>query len=61
LGGGSSRAAKEFPNLEMDVVEIDPEVIQIAKTTSTCAKQEPPTPRQDGRLFHPHRTDTTSS
>src|SRR6266704_2212425 len=33
LGGGSipKKLQKEFPSLEIDVVEIDPEVIQIAK------------------------------
>jgi len=34
LGGGSipKKLQKEFPALEIDVVEIDPEVVQIAKT-----------------------------
>ena len=34
LGGGSipKKLQKEFPSLEIDVVEIDPEVIQLAKT-----------------------------
>ncbi len=33
LGGGSipKKLNKEFPNLEIDAIELDPEVIRIAK------------------------------
>ena len=54
LGGGSipKKLQKEFPSLEIDVVEIDPEVIQIAKNHFSV--RESKTLRlhaQDGRLF----------
>ncbi len=54
LGGGSipKKVQKEFPSLEMDAVEIDPEVIQIAK--SHFDVRESKNLRlyaQDGRLF----------
>jgi spermidine synthase len=54
LGGGSipKKLEKEFPSLEMDAVEIDPEVIQIAKTHFNV--RESKTLRlhaQDGRMF----------
>ena len=54
LGGGSipKKLQKEFPNLEIDVVEIDPEVIQMAKDHFNV--RESRTLRlhaQDGRLF----------
>jgi spermidine synthase len=54
LGGGSipKKLQKEFPSLEMDVVEIDPEVVQIAKSHFNV--RESKTFRihaQDGRLF----------
>ena len=54
LGGGSipKKLEKEFPYLEMDAVEIDPAVIQIAKTHFNV--RESKTLRlhaQDGRMF----------
>ncbi|HWO43244.1 MAG TPA: fused MFS/spermidine synthase [Candidatus Eisenbacteria bacterium] len=54
LGGGSipKKLQKEFPALEIDAVEIDPEVVQIAK--QHFAVRESKTLRlhaQDGRLF----------
>jgi len=54
LGGGSipKKLQKEFPSLEIDVVEIDPEVIQMAKNHFNV--RESRTLRlhaQDGRLF----------
>lgn len=54
LGGGSipKKLLKEFPSLEIDAVEIDPEVIQIAK--SHFEVRESKNLRlhaQDGRLF----------
>ncbi len=54
LGGGSipKKYQKEFPSLEMDVAEIDPEVIQVAKKYFFF--REGKTLRvhaQDGRLF----------
>lgn len=54
LGGGSipKKLQKEFPNLEMDVVEIDPEVIQIAKTHFNVRESKNlRLHAQDGRLF----------
>ncbi len=54
LGGGSvpKKWQKEFPSLDMDVAEIDPEVVQIAKKYFSF--QEGGSVRahaQDGRLF----------
>jgi spermidine synthase len=54
LGGGSipKKLAKEFPSLEMDVVEIDPEVVQSAKTHFTVRESKNlRLHAQDGRLF----------
>jgi spermidine synthase len=54
LGGGSipKKLQKEFPNLEMDVVEIDPEVIQIAKNHFNVRESKNlRLHAQDGRLF----------
>jgi spermidine synthase len=54
LGGGSipKKLQKEFPALEMDVVEIDPEVIQIAKTHFNVRESKTlKLHAQDGRLF----------
>jgi len=54
LGGGSipKKLQKEFPNLEMDVVEIDPEVIQIAKNHFNVREgKNLRLHAQDGRLF----------
>ena len=54
LGGGSipKKYQKEFPSLEMDVAEVDPEVIQVAKKYFFLKEEKnlrvyP----QDGRLF----------
>src|SRR6185503_1319588 len=54
LGGGSipKKLNKEFPNLEIDAIEIDPEVIKIAKDhfnvkESSLLRLH----AQDGRLF----------
>ncbi|HEX9445748.1 MAG TPA: fused MFS/spermidine synthase, partial [Candidatus Binatia bacterium] len=54
LGGGSvpKKWQKEFPALEMDVAEIDPEVVQVAKKYFSFSEGK--TLRvhaQDGRLF----------
>src|SRR5262245_6407402 len=57
LGGGSipKKLNKEFPNLEIDAVEIDPEVIKIAKDHFNVKEgKQLRLPAQDGRLF-PHR------
>jgi spermidine synthase len=54
LGGGSipKKLEKEFPSLEMDVVEIDPEVVQIAKTHFNVRESKNlRLHAQDGRLF----------
>jgi spermidine synthase len=54
LGGGSipKKLQKEFPNLEMDVVEIDPEVIKIAKDHFNVRESKSlHLHAQDGRLF----------
>jgi spermidine synthase len=54
LGGGSipKKLQKEFPNLEMDVVEIDPEVIKIAKDHFNVHESKSlRLYAQDGRLF----------
>ena len=54
LGGGSipKKLQKEFPALEIDVVEIDPEVIQIAKTHFNVRENKNLRLHvQDGRLF----------
>ena len=54
LGGGSipKKLQKEFPNLEMDVVEIDPEVIKIAKEHFNVRESKSlRLHAQDGRLF----------
>ena len=54
LGGGSipKKLQKEFPNLEMDVVEIDPEVIKIAKDHFNVTRAKSlRLHAQDGRLF----------
>jgi len=54
LGGGSipKKLQQEFPRLEMDVVEIDPEVIQIAKTHFNVRESKRlRLHAQDGRLF----------
>jgi spermidine synthase len=54
LGGGSipKKLQKEFPSLEMDVVEIDPEVIQIAKNHFHVRDgKNLRLHAQDGRLF----------
>jgi spermidine synthase len=54
LGGGSipKKLQKEFPNLEMDVVEIDPEVIKIAKDHFNVHESKSlHLHAQDGRLF----------
>jgi spermidine synthase len=54
LGGGSipKKLQKEFPSLEIDVVEIDPEVIQIAKTHFNVRESKNlKLYAQDGRMF----------
>src|SRR5436309_9534668 len=54
LGGGSipKKLQKEFPSLEIDVVEIDPEVIQIAKNHFNVREiNRLHLHAQDGRLF----------
>jgi spermidine synthase len=54
LGGGSipKKLQKEFPSLEIDVVEIDPEVIQIAKNHFNVRESNRlHLHAQDGRLF----------
>jgi spermidine synthase len=54
LGGGSipKKLQKEFPSLEIDVVEIDPEVVQIAKTHFGVREgKNLRLHAQDGRLF----------
>lgn len=63
LGGGSipKKLEKEFPHLEMDVVEIDPEVIKIAKDHFNVKESKNlRLHAQDGRLFlarSPHQYD----
>jgi spermidine synthase len=54
LGGGSipKKLQKEFPSLEVDVVEIDPEVIQMAKSHFNIRDgKNLQLYAQDGRLF----------
>jgi spermidine synthase len=54
LGGGSipKKYQKEFPSLEIDVAEIDPEVIQVArKYFALRESQNLRVHAQDGRLF----------
>jgi spermidine synthase len=54
LGGGSipKKLLKEFPSLEIDAVELDPEVIQIAKTHFNVRESRNlRLHAQDGRLF----------
>jgi spermidine synthase len=54
LGGGSipKKLQKEFPSMEVDVVEIDPEVIQIAKNHFNVRDSKNlRLHAQDGRLF----------
>jgi len=54
LGGGSipKRLQKSFPSLHIDVVEIDPEVVQIAKTQFNVRESKNlRLYTQDGRLF----------
>jgi spermidine synthase len=54
LGGGSipKKLQKEFPSLEIDAVEIDPEVIQIAKNHFNVRENKNlRLHAQDGRLF----------
>jgi spermidine synthase len=54
LGGGSipKKLQKEFPSLEMDVVEIDPDVVQIAKSHFNVREAKNlRLHTQDGRLF----------
>jgi spermidine synthase len=54
LGGGSipKKLQKEFPSLEIDVVEIDPEVIQLAKSHFNVRDgKNLRLHAQDGRLF----------
>jgi spermidine synthase len=54
LGGGSipKKLQKEFPSLEIDAVEIDPEVIQIAKSHFNVRESKNlRLHAQDGRLF----------
>jgi spermidine synthase len=54
LGGGSipKKLQKEFPNLDIDVVEIDPEVIEIAKNLFNVRENKTfHIHAQDGRLF----------
>ncbi|MBI2988077.1 MAG: fused MFS/spermidine synthase [Deltaproteobacteria bacterium] len=54
LGGGSipKKYSKEFPSLEIDVAEIDPEVIQVAKKFFSLKEgRNLRVHAQDGRLF----------
>ncbi|MGH7817633.1 MAG: spermidine synthase [Candidatus Binatia bacterium] len=54
LGGGSipKKLNKEFPNLEIDAVEIDPEVIKLAKDHFNVKESKQlRLHAQDGRLF----------
>ena len=54
LGGGSiaKKAQKEFPTMEIDAVEIDPEVVQIAKNHFNVRESKNfRIHAQDGRLF----------
>ena len=54
LGGGSipKKVQKEFPAMEIDAVEIDPEVVQIAKTHFNVRENKNlRIHAQDGRLF----------
>jgi spermidine synthase len=54
LGGGSipKKVQKEFPNMEIDAVEIDPEVVKIAKDHFNVKEtQHLHLHTQDGRLF----------
>ena len=54
LGGGSipKKLQKEFPSLEIDVAEIDPEVVQIAKSHFNVRENKNlRIYTQDGRLF----------
>jgi spermidine synthase len=54
LGGGSipKRLQKTFPSLQIDVVEIDPEVVQIAKSQFNVRENKNlHVYTQDGRLF----------
>ncbi|MCE3242357.1 MAG: Spermine synthase [Deltaproteobacteria bacterium] len=54
LGGGSipKKLLKEFPSLEIDAVELDPEVIQIAKTHFNVRESNNlRLHAQDGRMF----------
>ena len=54
LGGGSipKKLHKEFPNLEIDAVELDPEVIQIAKDHFNVRESNNlRLHAQDGRMF----------
>jgi spermidine synthase len=54
LGGGSipKKLQKEFPSLEIDVVEIDPDVVQIAKSHFNVREAKNlRLHTQDGRLF----------
>jgi len=54
LGGGSipKKLNKEFPNMEIDAVEIDPEVIKIAKNHFNIKESKQlRLHAQDGRLF----------
>jgi spermidine synthase len=54
LGGGSipKKLQKEFPSLEMDVVEIDPEVVQVAKSHFNVRESKNlRLHAQDGRMF----------
>ncbi|HEX9143154.1 MAG TPA: fused MFS/spermidine synthase [Candidatus Binatia bacterium] len=54
LGGGSipKRLQKTFPSLQIDVVEIDPEVVQIAKALFNVSESKNlRLHTQDGRLF----------
>ena len=54
LGGGSipKKAQKEFPNMEIDAVEIDPEVVKIAKDHFNVKEgKNLRIHAQDGRLF----------
>ncbi len=63
LGGGSipKKVQKEFPAMEIDAVEIDPEVIQIAKNHFNVRESNNlRIHAQDGRLFltrTPHQYD----
>jgi spermidine synthase len=63
LGGGSipKKVQKEFPAMEIDAVEIDPEVVQIAKNHfSVRESKNLRIHAQDGRLFltrTPHQYD----